>query len=32
MPETVTRLVRDGFGVIVESGAGRDYNLDANYE
>ncbi len=32
VPETVTRLVRDGFEVIVESGAGRDYNLDANYE
>jgi len=32
VPETVARLVKDGFGVIVESGAGRDYNLDANYE
>ncbi|MDQ4126474.1 MAG: NAD(P) transhydrogenase subunit alpha [Actinomycetota bacterium] len=32
VPETVTRLVKDGFEVIVESGAGRDYNLDANYE
>jgi NAD(P) transhydrogenase subunit alpha len=32
VPETVTRLVRDGFEVIVESGAGRGYNLDANYE
>ena len=32
VPETVTRLVKDGFEVLVESGAGRDYNLDANYE
>jgi NAD(P) transhydrogenase subunit alpha len=32
VPETVTRLVKDGFEVIVESGAGRDYNLDENYE
>ena len=32
VPETVTRLVNDGFEVLVESGAGRDYNLDANYE
>jgi len=32
VPETVGRLVKDGFEVIVESGAGRDYNLDANYE
>ncbi|MEJ7820216.1 MAG: NAD(P) transhydrogenase subunit alpha [Rubrobacteraceae bacterium] len=32
VPETVARLVKDGFEVIVESGAGRDYNLDANYE
>ncbi len=32
VPETVTRLVRDGFEVVVESGAGRGYNLDANYE
>ncbi len=32
VPETVGRLVKDGFEVIVEAGAGRDYNLDANYE
>jgi len=32
VPETVGRLIKDGFEVIVESGAGRDYNLDANYE
>ncbi|HEX2740689.1 MAG TPA: NAD(P) transhydrogenase subunit alpha, partial [Rubrobacter sp.] len=32
VPETVGRLVKDGFEVIVESGAGRDYNLDADYE
>ncbi len=32
VPETVGRLVKDGFEVLVESGAGRDYNLDANYE
>ena len=32
VPETVGRLVKDGFGVIVETGAGRDYNLDADYE
>jgi H+-translocating NAD(P) transhydrogenase subunit alpha len=32
VPETVGRLIKDGFEVVVESGAGRDYNLDANYE
>ena len=32
VPETVGRLVKDGFEVLLESGAGRDYNLDANYE
>ncbi|MBA2714320.1 MAG: NAD(P) transhydrogenase subunit alpha [Rubrobacteraceae bacterium] len=32
VPETVGRLVKDGFEVLVETGAGRDYNLDANYE
>ena len=32
VPETVGRLVKEGFEVLVESGAGRDYNLDANYE
>ncbi len=32
VPETVGRLVKDGFEVVVETGAGRDYNLDENYE
>ena len=32
VPETVAKLVRDGFEVLVEGGAGRDYNLDENYE
>ncbi|HET6661082.1 MAG TPA: NAD(P) transhydrogenase subunit alpha [Rubrobacter sp.] len=32
VPETVGRLVKDGFEVHVESGAGRDYNLDGAYE
>jgi H+-translocating NAD(P) transhydrogenase subunit alpha len=32
VPETVGRLVKDGFEVFVESGAGRDYNLDGAYE
>ncbi len=32
MPETVGRLVKEGFEVVVEAGAGRDYNLDAHYE
>ena len=32
VPETVGRLVKDGFEVLVEAGAGRDYNLDENYE
>ena len=32
VPETVVKLVKDGFEVLVEAGAGRDYNLDANYE
>ena len=32
VPETVAKLVKDGFEVLVEAGAGRDYNLDANYE
>ncbi|MEW6637260.1 MAG: NAD(P) transhydrogenase subunit alpha [Actinomycetota bacterium] len=32
VPETVGRLVKDGFEVCVESGAGRDYNLDEHYE
>jgi proton-translocating NAD(P)+ transhydrogenase subunit alpha len=32
VPETVGRLVKGGFEVLVESGAGRDYNLDEDYE
>jgi NAD(P) transhydrogenase subunit alpha len=32
VPETVARLLKDGFEVLVESGAGRDYNLDEDYE
>lgn len=32
VPETVEKLVKEGFEVLVESGAGRDYNLDENYE
>ena len=32
VPETVGRLAKDGFEVVVETGAGRDYNLDENYE
>ena len=32
VPETVGRLAKDGFEVIVEAGAGRDYNLDQAYE
>jgi H+-translocating NAD(P) transhydrogenase subunit alpha len=32
VPETVGRLAKDGFDVLVESGAGRDYNLDVDYE
>jgi NAD(P) transhydrogenase subunit alpha len=32
VPETVARLAKEGFEVVVESGAGRDYNLDENYE
>ncbi|MDQ3236925.1 MAG: NAD(P)(+) transhydrogenase (Re/Si-specific) subunit alpha, partial [Actinomycetota bacterium] len=28
VPETIARLVKDGFEVLVETGAGRDYNLD----
>jgi NAD(P) transhydrogenase subunit alpha len=32
VPETVGRLVKDGFEVLLESGAGRDYNLDVNYQ
>jgi NAD(P) transhydrogenase subunit alpha len=32
VPETIGRLVKDGFEVLVESGAGREYNLDGAYE
>src|SRR5215211_6141091 len=32
VPETVGRLVKDGFEVLVETGAGQDYNLNENYE
>jgi NAD(P) transhydrogenase subunit alpha len=32
VPETVGRLVKEGFEVLVETGAGRGYNLDENYE
>jgi NAD(P) transhydrogenase subunit alpha len=32
VPETVGKLTKDGFEVLVETGAGRDYNLDENYE
>ena len=32
VPETVGKLIKDGFEVLVETGAGRDYNLDENYE
>ncbi len=32
VPETVEKLSKNGFEVVVESGAGRDYNLDEAYE
>ena len=32
VPETAQKLAREGFEVLVETGAGRDYNLDENYE
>ncbi len=32
VPETVGRLVKDGFEVVVEAGAGRDYNPDGHYK
>src|SRR5918999_1603486 len=32
VPETVSKLVKDGFEVLVETGAGRNYNIDENYE
>ena len=32
VPETVSRLTDEGFEVLVESGAGRDYNPDEAYK
>ena len=32
VPETVGRLVKDGYRVLVESGAGHGYNLDEDYK
>jgi NAD(P) transhydrogenase subunit alpha len=32
VPETVGRLVKQDYEVIVETGAGQDYNLDEDYE
>lgn len=32
MPETVQKLTKQGFEILVESGAGRDYNPDEAYE
>ena len=32
VPETVGRMVKDGYEVLVETGAGQDYNIDENYE
>ncbi|MDP8940811.1 MAG: NAD(P) transhydrogenase subunit alpha [Actinomycetota bacterium] len=32
VPETVSKLVDEGFEVLVQSGAGRNYNLDEAYE
>ncbi|CAN5680811.1 Re/Si-specific NAD(P)(+) transhydrogenase subunit alpha [soil metagenome] len=32
VPETVSKLTDEGFEVLVQSGAGRDYNLDVAYE
>jgi NAD(P) transhydrogenase subunit alpha len=32
VPETVGRLVKNGYEVLIESGAGQDYNLDEDYE
>ncbi|MGF1471960.1 MAG: NAD(P) transhydrogenase subunit alpha [Rubrobacteraceae bacterium] len=31
-PETVGRLTKGGYEVLVESGAGQDYNLDVHYK
>lgn len=32
VPETVGRMVKDGYEVVIESGAGQDYNTDENYQ
>jgi H+-translocating NAD(P) transhydrogenase subunit alpha len=32
VPEAVGNLVKDGYEVLIETGAGQDYNLDENYE
>ncbi|HZB82184.1 MAG TPA: NAD(P) transhydrogenase subunit alpha [Rubrobacteraceae bacterium] len=32
VPETVGRMVKDDYEVLVETGAGQDYNLDEDYE
>ncbi|MGB3633921.1 MAG: NAD(P) transhydrogenase subunit alpha [Rubrobacteraceae bacterium] len=32
VPETVSKLTDEGFEVLVQSGAGRNYNLDEAYE
>src|SRR5215203_2367275 len=32
VPETVGRLVKQGYEILIETGAGQDYNLDENYE
>ncbi len=32
VPEAVGNLTKDGYEVLVETGAGQDYNLDENYE
>src|SRR5215213_3939705 len=32
VPETAGRMVKDGYEVLVETGAGQDYNLDEDYE
>ncbi len=32
VPEAVGNLVKDGYEVLIETGAGQDYNLDEHYE
>src|SRR5918912_4018658 len=32
VPETVGRMVKDDYEVLIETGAGQDYNLDEDYE